>query len=299
MIPKHGTRPTTLDRRDYSFHGTFGTINADLIAKLPTAYNVDAGLTMPDQNADGNPYSCTAYTTCDLGTDQDKVIYSPEYTYMKTLVMQNLPPETNGSDIRPALKSAKVYGLLPKASKPVILDGKGEDFTAQVSVWPLGLDAISGLLEHRKGDYFNVYDDGGLDWYDSFKSALWINRDDKRGISLGTPWLWNSAPRGFLTEYFTYNGPSSVGWHNWKICGWKVIDGQEYLIGKPWCGRNYGDNGFVYVSRATINKVMAIRGSVAFTLKDATEADIKTIKIGMIETILYYLKLLLGKPHLN
>lgn len=289
---RNGARPTERDPRDYSMHRTFGTVSP---IDIPVEYNIDAGLTMPDQNAEGNPYECTGYTTCDLGTDQDGVIYSPEYTYMKTLYMQGLPPTTRGSDIRPSLKSASIYGLLPKENVPEILAGKGEDFTADQSVWPASLDAIAGKLEHRKGAYFNVYLDGGVrDWFHAFQSAMWINRADKRGISVGIPWLWLSAPQGFLTEDFVYNGnPNSVGWHNIAIKGWTAIGGVSYLIGKPWCGKNYGDKGFVYISRGCINKVMEIGGSAAFTLADAAEKDIKTIQLGMLAQILFYLARLL------
>lgn len=296
-MPKNGTRPAELDPRDYSFHQTFGSVVSIL---LPSEYSVDNGVTMPDQIEEGNPYSCTAYTVTDLGTDQDGVIYSPEYTYMKTLFIQGLPPETNGSDMRPAMKTAKVYGLLPKMNMPIDLLGKGEDYTANISHWPVDLDKISGLLEHRKADYYNVYDDGGLDWLDSLRSALWLNKNDKRGICIGTPWVWSSAPAGFLTENFIYDGnPQSVAWHCWAIKGWTTIEGVPYLVGKPWQGKNYGANGFVYVSRETINKVMKIRGSAAFTIADARPEDVRTIQLGIIETILFYIWRILGLKRLN
>lgn len=284
---KNGARPTELDSRDYSFNATFGSISP---LQLSQEYNVDASLTMPDQNADGNPFSCTGYSTCELGTNQDGVVYSPEYTYMKTLFLQNLPPETNGSDMRPSLKSAKVFGLLPKENVPEILKGKGEDFTANHANWPIGLDAISGKLEHRKANYFNVYDDGPGDWFDAFRSALWLNREDKRSISLGTPWFyeWAVPQNGKLTPHFIYNGPSQHSWHNWVITGWKMIDGEPYLMGKSLQGRNYGDNGWCYVSRETINKVMEIRGSVAFTLADARPEDVQTIQLGIWEVIVLF-----------
>lgn len=288
---KNGARPAVQDPRDYSQALTFGTIQPEV---LPSEYSCDGGQPITDQNADGNPYSCTAYGTTDVGADQDGIIYSPEYTYCKTLFSQGLPPETNGSDIRPALKTAKVYGLLPKVDVPLILKDRGEDFTANQSNWPVGVDSISGKMEHRKGNYFNVYEDSGLDWFDSIRSALYKNRADKRAVILGTPWLWLSAPQGFLTKDFVYNGnPNSVSWHCWNIKGWTMIGGKQYLIGKPWQGTNYGANGFVYVSRECINKVMPIRGAIAFTLADATAAEIETIKIGMAEQVLFYLNRLL------
>lgn len=290
---KSGTRPQELDERDFSFAQTFGAITP---IQLPSEYSVDNGITMPDQNADGNPYSCTAYTTTDLGTDQDGIVYEPKYTYMKTLYLQGLPPETNGSDIRPALKSAKIYGLLPKESVPENIKEKDEDYTANQANWNVELDKIAGLLEHRKSGYFNIYEDGGQDWFDSFRSALYLNRNDKRGISVGTPWFneWTSPQAGVLTDSFVYNGANLHSWHNWAIKGWTSINGTPYLIGKPWLGKNWGANGFCYVSRETINKVMEIRGSIAFTLKDATPEDIRPIQLGIIETILHYLYRMLG-----
>lgn len=294
---KNGTRATELDPRDHSFHGTFGTTKP---TDFPQEYSCDPGLTMPNQ-LPLDPYSCTAYTTCDLGTNQDRVIYGPKYTYMKTLLLQGLPPETNGSDIRPALRSAKVYGLLPQESVPENLRNQYEDFTASQSVWPATLDAISGQLQHRKGNYFNVYDDGGLDWMDSFKSALWLNRADKRGISVGTPWFaeWATPQIGIVTSLFTYNGnPGNYSWHNWAIVGWRVISGEVYLIGKSWQGPNYGDRGFHYIDRKTINRVMKIRGCVAFTIKDAGPEDIQTISIGILETVILFLYRILGLKRL-
>lgn len=284
---KYGARPTERDPRDYSWNRTFGVAKP---TTLPAEYSVDIGLTMPDQTI-LDPFSCTAYTTCDLGTDQDGVEYQPKYTYMKTLFIQGLPPETNGSDIRPALRSAKVYGLLPIEYTPELLKERFEDFTANQANWPPGVDAISGKLEHRKGKYFNVYDDGGLDWFDAFRSSMWINKGDKRGVSVGTPWFpeWGSAPSGILTNQFVYKGdPRNVGWHNYAIKGWKVIDGKQYLMSKPWQGRGYGDNGWAYFDRETINRVMEIRGSVAFTLADAYPKDIQHIKLDMFELIATY-----------
>ena len=291
---RHGTRPAKLDRRDYSFHRTFGTVSP---LQFPPEYSCDAGLTMPDQNADGNPFECTAYTSCDLGTDQDGIVYAPEYTYMKTLYIQGLPSTQQGSDVKFALKSAKIYGLLPKENMPSELVGKGENYTADQGHWPVDVDTIAGKMEHRKGRYFNVYDDGGMDWFDSFRSALWLNKDDKRGISIGTPWFheWATPQNGVVTSNFIYDGnPMNYAWHNWAIKGWKVIDGKIYLMGKPWQGKNYGDNGWCYFSRETIHKVMEIRGSIAYTLADAELKDIQSIQLGMLETVLVYLYRILG-----
>lgn len=300
MMP-NGARPTELDTRDRSFHQTFGAISKENIEHLPETYDVDAGLTMPDQVGEGNPFSCTAYTTCDLGTDQDKVVYAPEYTYMKTLFMQGLPPETNGSDIRPSLKSASVYGLLPKEHMPESLKGRGEDYTANQSHWATGVDAFAGKLEHRKGGYFNVYIDGGLSWFDSFRSALWINKDDKRAISCGLPWICSYGADGMMqmpdshTLAMAMRDPFRVSWHNVKISGWTMRHGKKVLRVKAWIPTYTGDKGWLYMTPEVCNALMEVRGSVAYTMKDADPSDIRTIKIGMYETILKYLLMIIGK----
>lgn len=299
---KYGGRPTILDTRDYSYLRTFGALSKEQIKRLPENYDVDRGLTMPDQNK-LDPFSCTAYTTCDMGTDQDGIIYAPKYTYMKTLFMQGLPPETNGSDIRPALQSATVYGLLPDAHMPEHLRDRDEDFTAKQSNWPNGIDAIAGKLEHRKGKYFNVYNDGGLNWFESFMSALWTNRGDKRAISVGIPWICSYADDGTMLMpapdliAAAKSNPWKVGWHNVKVSGWRYRNGRRVLRVKPWQGEKFGDGGWVYMPEDVCEALMEIRGSCAFTQKDATAEDIQTIKIGILETILKYLSMILGRKH--
>lgn len=298
---KNGTRPIELDPRDFSFARTFGAINKDLIGKLPFDFSVDAGMWMPDQNAELNPYSCTGYAVCDIGTNQDKIVYQPKYAYMKNLFMQGLPPETNGSEIRPALKQPKVYGLLPIENTPENIKNSDEDYSANQGNWPVSVDAIASKMEHKKGNYFNVYLDSGLDWYNSIRSAIWVNKDDMRAVLVGTPWLWNSAPNGILDENFNYDGdPYHYGWHAWNICGWTMLNtkgafirnGEIFLKGKPWAGKNYGDEGFVYLSPRCINRLMEIRGCAAFTLADARKEDIESIKLSIWEQIAYYLHLI-------
>src|SRR3954465_4016348 len=114
----HGLQPLQPDKRDkkYLFHRSFGAVSP---LDLPESYSCDAGLTMPDQNADGAFTECTAYTTTDLATDEDGIEYSPDYTFAQTLRLINVPANTQGADQRTALKSAIAYGLLLKDHAPV------------------------------------------------------------------------------------------------------------------------------------------------------------------------------------
>lgn len=270
MEIKHGTSPVSLDRRDYS-HPVFG----DAFVKFPTDFNVDIGRTMRDQNAEGLPYGCSGETQTDIAVDQDNTIYKPAYLYDKTCFDEG--HDTNqGCQIRSSLKAARIYGVQALAETT---DQEAET--------------------HRRGAYFNIYDTGGRDWFDAFRLALMTN---KQGISVGTPWFteWSVPVNGVLPQSFIYNGPQNHSWHNWAIKGWKDINGTPYLLGKTWQGPDYGDKGWAYFPRETINAVMQISGTAAFTQSKLTPGDIKPIQIDIWELIMIFLaRIKLLAPRLN
>lgn len=259
----HGLKPIQKDKRDYSFTRTFGATT-----NFPTEFNTDARLTMPNQdevNAQYDPpiapmpYGCTNYSQNELCIDEDDVLYRPDFTESK--VHAN---ESGGADIRTSLGSICQDGV----------QKQGEDAS------------LAGI--HKRTAYFNVEKSG--DYFDSIRSAIYLNN---RSVSIGTPWFreWATPQEGVITDVFIYSGnPSDYPWHNWKICGWKTIGGEPYLIGKTWQGPNYGDAGLAYFSRATINNVMAIPGTAAFTVAHADDADIQTVRIGLWQRLVYVLQ---------
>lgn len=262
----HGTRPTPLDHRDFSYHRSFGAITP----AFQDNFTVDIGLTNPNQITDGLLYACTGYTQTDNENDEDILVYDPAYTYSRTCYMEGHDQNT-GCDIRTSLKSTRVYGLKPK-------DAEDTDLPVQ----------------RKGGNFYNIYDDGGADWFDSIRSAI---LREKKGVSIGSPWFseWTTPQNGVLTSQFVYDGnPYHYSWHNWAIKGWKTVEGVPYLLCKSWQGR-----GFDLLSRETINKVMDIRGSVAFIQAKSKPSDIRAIKIGTIEYLLIYLYRLVGKMRLN
>lgn len=262
----HGTRPTPLDHRDYSYHRTFG----GLTPVFPENFSADQRLTNPNQDADGLFQACTGYTQTDNQNDEDILIYDPAYTYSRTCYMEG-HDENTGCDVRTSLKSTQVYGYNRK--------------DAPVTDLP---------VDRKGGAFYNIYDDGGMDWFDSIRTAV---LKEKKGASIGSPWFveWAVPQNGVLTSQFVYDGnPYHYSWHNWAIKGWKTVDGVPYLLGKSWQGR-----GFDLLSREAINKVMEIRGSVAFIQAKSKPSDIRTIKIGTIEYLLIFLYRLIGKMRLN
>jgi hypothetical protein len=262
---KNGTLPHKKDKRNYSFTRTFGSIAP---IGLPDEYNCDAGLAMPDQNADGYPEGCTGYTQASLCEDEDNQVYDPSFTYNKTLFIANLPPDSPCA-VQDSLKSLVVYGV-----------GKKGETDAQAEV-------------RRRGQYYQVQPATGLDWFDSIRSTLYVNRITKRSISVGTPWFfqWHFVPKGILAD-FSYAGIEP--WHNWKISGWKSIQGVPYLIAKTWQGPQFGDQGWCYISRETFNRCMAIPGTVAFTVAQWDGTPL-TIQYGILYRLQILINLILRK----
>jgi len=264
---RHGVHPVTLDKRDYSYHRSFGTKRKALF--FPDSLMLDLGLTVQDQVADGFPNGCTGYAQANAAGNADGVVYSGPYTYAKTCFME-WHDTTKPCFIRNSFQSTEIYGLLREGQT----DQEAES--------------------NRRGPYFNVYDDSNMDWFDSLRSAM---LQQKICISVITPWFgeWESTNAGIVTKFFMYDGvPEHYPWHNWNVVGYKMINNEPYLIGKSWQGKSYGDGGFHYLDRETTNKVMAIYGSAAFIQPKAKPGDVVAIKITIMQFVLVLLHRILG-----
>lgn len=248
---KSGLKQIKRHTTDRSFHRTFGGV-APII--LPQEFSVDAGLTMPNQSADGLYEACTAYSSQDLITDQDGIL-SDHYRehYEKTLALEN---QSFGQpcDIRDSLKIA--------------------------------------ITSYNRGAYYAV-ESSKFDWFDSIRSVIYTNftiNKIKCAVSVGTPWFKEFeavSSNGLVPTIFT-GDPDKVSWHNWAIKGWKIIDNVIYLEAKTWQGKNFGNLGWSYYPRETINAVMKIRGTGAFTCAPRDAQNIQTVKLTFIEAILDY-----------
>lgn len=259
MIQSGYTPRKIKDSRNYSFPRTFGVADKSF---LDQAVDYDAGLTMPDQIAEGLPLGCTGETTTDIGTDYDGIVYQAGFTYHKTCQFEGHPPN-QGCEIQNALKVSSTYGLLAV--------GETTDIEA---------------LGHLRGKRFEIHPTDGYDWFDALRSALILN--PKRSLSIGTPWFkeWDVMhvrPDGIVPEGI-FRGSES--WHNWKISGIVNKNGEWMLKGKSWQGRRYGDNGFHYLSRTVVNSAMSIRGSEAWNQARAEKEDIKTIQMNAFERVI-------------
>lgn len=278
-----GIKPHLLDRRDHALHATFPQFGAVPPGDLPILiYNYDAGLSMPNQNALDQrftpalppiPFGCTGECSTDLCGDEDKAIYDPQYTYDRTCDIEG-HDYTSGCDIRNSMKSLTIYGLRK--------DGETQ-LQAQA---------------RKRGKYFTIDKLVGRDWFDSFRLAL---RGNKRSISVGTPWFieWasgNLGSDGLLTSQFIYNGnPSEYDWHDTKVSGEDLVNGEPVLMVKSWQGPNIGDRGWVKWDRATFNRAYDIYGTFSATPgMPVSAADIQYVKLTILQQALTFVNAILA-----
>lgn len=252
MKIQNGALPITPDHRDYDFHKTFGGVTS-----IPDSYLSDAGLTMPDQNADGYPNGCVRYTTTELCNDEDKCEYDREVVFhnMEAMGVERQAP----ADVKVGLKSVINFGIAKK----------GED----ASEWS----------KHRRGAYYAVDRTtdiaSGIAEAMTKYTALW---NKPCSVSVGSPWYYsfeNIGADGIISMPHKGEGSSN---HNYKICGWKPIHGKRHFIIKSWQGAGYGDKGYCYMPDAVINHLLTQYWTGAYVLAPFT-GDTSQVRLDYLE----------------
>ena len=253
---KSGIKPIIPDKRDLSFKATFGAVTA-----FPDSFNSNFNTNCPDQNADGFPYGCSGYTQAEVCGDEDKAVYDPAYTYDKTLLIEGNQGKQVGCELRNSLKTTLVYGVQVK-------DANNAD-------------------NNRRGAYYNV--DKTSDYFDGARSAM-LTYSQLWGkpcsISVGSRWClnFNSTGTDGIIKYPDPTQFSIYSLHNWKVCGWKTIDGVPYLIGKAWQGNTVGDSGWLYFSRELYNALINDYFAGAYVLAPY-KGETLTIRLTTLEVI--------------
>lgn len=211
-------------------------------------------------NTPAMPNGCTAMCTTDIMTDLNKVVYSPYYTYAETCELE---------DVQIGGELEMQYAL-------------NEPMTS-------GLQDLQGNIT-KTGQWYEVTPlNGSL--FEGICSALSIG---DTSVSLASTWYesFDVPTNGIIpTPYGETSG------HNWKMCGIKTIDGEQYLIGKPWLGSGWGQDGFCYFSQGILDSI----GGQAYTPKQSTgETPVQATTVNIIEELINLLKDLLhsyGRNH--
>lgn len=255
-----GVLKNKYDTRDLSFERTLGSVSP---INLPDEYNADRTGEFPDQNKDGFPNGCTGYTQNDLGQNEFDKKFDPAYVYNNTLSLANLPPHSP-CQLRDSFKAVRLWGLQPRE----------------------GGDA----LEYKRGAYFDVDKVNGS-YFEGVRSALWLNRQSHRTVSVATPWFWSSVTKsGIMRPPKKYEWKAGTIGHNYEIVGWKKVEGEIQLIVKPWGGTQWGDGGYGYISKEIFDNLLKISGTAMYTQANWRKEDAKSIKLDLQEFILSLLR---------
>lgn len=256
---KSGLTPIVPDHRDYDHFKTFGSVGDS--SSLPDMYSADAGLWIPNQETGDSasiPPVPPMPNGCTDYAQTDLCIDEDNILHSPLLLEQVTHANADGgTDIRTSLKAA--------------------------------------IQVFQRTAYFNVNWQAPLDAFDSIRLALYSTEDEKRAVSVGTPFFqeWLSPESGMLPfpQSFSTTG---LPWHNYVICGWTTMAGIPYLICKMWLGNLYGAGGFVYMSRELCNSVLNINGSGAFTLSKVVPGTIQTIDMDVVQRIVSFMRNVLG-----
>lgn len=271
-----GLKPLTYDKRDFNHAKLFGGIKNDLPG-LPKEGLGRKPISIKDQE-DSN--YCTAFTVSEASEYQEGVELSPEYQTAKVgqIVGQ---PIFNGAQPRDAMKSATVYGSLEKSVSPYIFQNDGWQYPAQYQSYNTFLDEDAKV--HKKGSYFSVTwgwpDD--LDPFDSARLALWQAKNEKGVVMVFGLWYgeFNNPENGIVPVPVK----PFITRHAYIVYDWCEKNGIIYLKAQLSQGKDFGDEGTLYMSREAFNASLIDRGAGTgmYIFRDLDAANLKSNKVNL------------------
>lgn len=268
MTKSKGLKPLPYDKRDLSFHRTFGAVP---LTGVPDFYVLPS--TILDQNGFN---ACTGFSAAADVETETGVQQNPFYYYAKEAVIAK-GISLDGYDMRTKMKVRSKFGSLPLANTPAALKTE-KDFSilANPANWPLALDTIAA--KNLTGSYYSI--GGPYDIFDSIRSAMWLQKDLKRCADLGIMWMneWDTAHKGIILD----GAVTPAGGHDIKCGGWTdryISDGIMFLDGKlrlaiqnSW-STGAGDQGWFYFTREQVNKYLVPSDFGAFIWVNALPPD--------------------------
>lgn len=246
IILTSGLRFTREDPRDFQFHKVFGALSP---LELPMGdFDVNEPVFIENQ---GSSDICPSEMATALAEAFYGIDFEPTYTFAKTKQIEG-DWQSWGADPNDALKSGVDFGFLPKDKSPFTLEN-GRNFIANPDNWPKELDAIAAA--YKMGSFYNVR--GPHDFFDNVRSALYINYQSRVKSPVGTGAYfyggWLHADGGIVPT--TQPPESQLVPHAFIFFGQRIIDGVPYLKAQLSSGKEAGDDGVLYFSRDTVNKL--------------------------------------------
>lgn len=201
---------------------------------------------------------CTAYTTRELCSDLDGVVYDENWNVATTGKIVG-SPILGGTSAQDAMRAPIVYGSLKVSEAPAGMtwEQKGPAFIADADNWP----PPTFLYAAKHEQVASLVVDGPYDAFDNLRSAMVKNN---RSVGLATKWYFSSfnniGPSGLITSPLNPNDPS-FSYHMYTAKELDIVNGNPVVWMKPYEGAGYGRRGMVAFDRATIN---ALYGPLAF-----------------------------------
>lgn len=248
--PKYHLQPLPKDDRDEQFRlGAIVTLPK--LSELPENFQHPI---LGIKNQFDSDF-CPAFSTCGASELQEGVPLVPEYQFALIKEIMGGNPDSFGADLRSAMKSHVDVGAIEENDRPqgFTLLEKGDAFLRRIENW--SSDLKTKALVHAKKVYSKV--DGPYDHYDNIRATIWKFRDEKRVPVFGVLWGWD------LNTALVDVADGGAG-HALYACGWRVVNGNDYLVVPNSAGDKAGDHGFFYLSRSVINKFVDIFGCFVF-----------------------------------
>lgn len=194
--------------------------------------NLDKNKLFPNQLTDFDGSECVALTATDIAGNLLGTPFNSDFTYAATLYLQNVAPNTNGSDPRAGMYSAVAYGLLPQTDTTFTSRTVGELYAANFANY-------TPTEKAQAQKYFmNAAKPVALDWQ-SIVTKLQLGIP----VSLPMRWYWGSNPATVLTQPLT-----GQPFTNHNVAIYDYADPRGLTI-KMWLGPNAGENGYCFLPR--------------------------------------------------
>lgn len=250
VLPNSG--PGLITTKFNSHHEKFGTIAP---SQLPIEGLQRTRMLTPNQE---DTEFCTEYGEAVDQGYQKGILMSPEFQVAAAGKYIG-SPITAGADPVPSMQATTVNGSLPITFSPFTLDKNGADFIADWTNW--ATQFFSDAKPYVGSAVYVV--DGTGDTFDNIRNALYQawEAGDKSCVKAFGFWYnsWNeeasiSQNKGKLSA----PGDSAISRHRYNFIDW-IPDGMGdfLLVAALTQGPTFGDNGFLYFTRATVNQVFA------------------------------------------
>lgn len=202
---------------------------------------------------------CTAYQVSKARAYSVGIDMSPEFQvalegeYVGSAI-------TDGTYPHIAMNAARVNGALPKQFSIFSLEKNGPDFIADWMNWP---SSLFGIARPYAPHSPYAVGHGTGDMFDNIRGALFnaFQAGETEPVLAYGNWYreWNAAANNsLLAGYMPVPSSAAISLHAYLFVDW-ITDpsGNIWLVAHLSQGEEFGDKGFLYFDRATINKAFA------------------------------------------